>query len=78
MATISITIPDASLQRVVDGMCAWHGYSATLPDGTPNSQTKGQFVKARIAAFVKESVKNAETAAATVGVGSSVDGIGIS
>lgn len=30
MATISITIPDALLPRVIDGMCGSHFYQETI------------------------------------------------
>lgn len=67
MAVISITVPDAMLPRVVTALTAAGGYSATLPDGTPNPQTPAQFAKAMVAAYVKQVVKTyeAEQSAAT-------------
>lgn len=56
MAQISITIPDLVLPRVLDAMASIYGYQATLADGTPNPQTKAQFAKQQVAAFVKRTV----------------------
>lgn len=56
MAQITITIPDAVVQRVLTAMCNTYGYQATLPDGTPNPQTQAQFARAQLAAYVKAVV----------------------
>lgn len=64
MATISITIKDTQLQRVIDGICEDNNYQATVTnsDGTisPNPQTKAQFVKRIIIERVKGMVKAGE------------------
>jgi len=55
---LTITVPDATTRdKVIDGFAAYHGYRATLPDGTPNPQTKGLFAKMKVIAYVRESVK---------------------
>lgn len=59
MATITLNIPDAQLNRVVNGLATLYGYQATV-NGEPNPQTKAQFAKAQILRFVKESVKAVE------------------
>ena len=51
---------DEQLTRVVDAMCARHGYSATLGDGTPNPQTRREFVRQRIAQWVRGEVREHE------------------
>lgn len=60
MATISLTIPDAVIQRVLDALGGTYGYKATLEDGTPNPQTKAQFSKAVVADYVKKIVRQWE------------------
>lgn len=56
MATITITIPDNMIDRVVDAVCARGRYSAFLTDGvTPNPQTKAQFAKAQVVMFLRHS-----------------------
>lgn len=64
MANITITIPDAQLTRVVDGIAGQNNYQATIPDpanptGPPiaNPETKNQFVKRMMIKWAKESVK---------------------
>lgn len=58
MATISITVPDAVVARVLDAIAAQYGYDATR-DGT-----KAQFAKAILARFMKEVVVAYEATAA--------------
>lgn len=56
--TVSITIntpANITIPQVIDTLSAYWGYSATLPNGTANPQTKGQFIQQRIAQYVKES-----------------------
>jgi uncharacterized protein (DUF1800 family) len=65
MATIVITIPDAVLGRVIDGMAAAHGYQEVLEDDTPNPETKAQFARRIVRQFIKDSVKSAEVTAAS-------------
>ena len=60
MTTITITIPDAITQRVVLALCHRWGYSDTLEDGTPNTETKSAFVKRKMIEHLKRSVKEAE------------------
>lgn len=75
MAVIQIDIPDAQLTRVVNSYSAHYGYSATLPNGTANPQTKGQFAKAQLAKHLKEIVKLQEsnTAAAAAAASAKAD-----
>lgn len=63
MATISITIPDEHLQRVIDAITGHYGYTDTIPDpGDPegpeiaNPETKGEFTKRQVAEFIKNNV----------------------
>lgn len=64
MAQITITIPDAAIPRINDAFAAEFSYRATLPDGTPNPQTKGQFTKERVIAYIKAIVTHYEGSAA--------------
>ena len=62
MATISFTIPDALLPRVIAGMCGLHNYQATIqnPDNPgemiPNPESKADFVKRIIRQKIKRDV----------------------
>lgn len=58
MATISITIPDAVLPRVVEALCTANGYDPS------SGLTKNQFAKQSIARYVKQTVIDYETNAA--------------
>lgn len=63
MALISITIPDAQLTRVVDGIAGQYNYQAMVPGAAlsdppvTNPETKNAFVKRMMIKWVKESVK---------------------
>ncbi len=65
MAQISITIPNASVSRVVDGVCGFFNYQAILisPIGeqTPNPETKNQFAQRMVVVAVKSWVKSFES-----------------
>lgn len=58
MAQITIDIPDAIAQRVLETLARRFGYHETirLPDGTtePNPETKAHFVKRKIAELLKQ------------------------
>lgn len=60
MASITLTIPNAVTQRVLDGFCKNQGYAATLENGTPNPETQQQFMKRKIVEYVKTAVKASE------------------
>ena len=51
MATISITVPDAAVPRIVAG------FEATVRGGKPAGMTDAAFVKSRLAAYVKSVVR---------------------
>lgn len=70
MATITLTIPNAVAQRVLDGVSSKYGYSATLADGSANPQTKSEFVKAWLSKVLKDAVRDyeADTAAANAAI----------
>lgn len=61
MASITLTIADVNLNRVLDALSAKWGYSGS------GGQTKGQFVKQVLANYAKSAVKEyeAEQAAKT-------------
>lgn len=80
MANITIQIPDASLNRVINGICDAYEYDRAIM-GMPSPPTKTQFAKSRIIEFIKSTVRSAEvniaTRAAESTVSSEIDGIGI-
>ena len=66
MANFTITIPDAIVSRVVDGLAGQHGYQATTTDEdtgvvTPNPETKQDFARRMMRKWIKESVVAYET-----------------
>ncbi len=65
MATISITIPNASLTRVVDGVCGFFNYQAFIQPligpPEPNPETKNQFAQRMLVVAVKSWIKTFES-----------------
>lgn len=60
--TITITTPAAvPIATVVDTLATYWGYRDVI-NGQPNPQTKGQFIKAKIAAFVRQQYIDAKAA----------------
>jgi hypothetical protein len=87
MATtaISITIntpAGITIPQVVDALSAYWGYSATLTDGSPNPQTKGQFIQQKLAQYVKQSYIAAraqtDAEAARIAAINTANGVGVS
>lgn len=70
MPTISFTLSAADAARVVAALSVRFGYSATLPDGSDNPQSPAEFVRLRIAQWVKSETRDHElkTAQAAVSV----------
>lgn len=69
MATITFTIPDAQIARVVDAFAVAYGYQDTITnpvDGTtsPNPETSAQFMRRQIMVFIKNTVQSIEVLAA--------------
>jgi hypothetical protein len=72
MATITITIPDKSIDRVTDGFCYKYSYSPLVYDANgksiPNPETKSQFMRRKVVEYIKSgaveitSLPAAETA----------------
>lgn len=68
MATVSVTIPDAALPRVLDAFASAYGYDADK-DGP-----KADFAKKQVANFVMEVVRGQEaTKAANAALKSAAD-----
>lgn len=59
MAVISITIPDAQINRVIDGICLACNYQATI-NGVANPETKAQFAKRMLIEQMKALVSQGE------------------
>lgn len=60
MAQIVINIPDPVAPRVLNGFSSHYGYQATLDNGSPNPETKGQFAKRKLMEIIKHAVREAE------------------
>lgn len=85
MANITLTIPDGVLTRVIDGFARANNYRSTVFDENhveiPNPETKAQYCKRMLIAYIKASVLRAERDAAvdavSATVSSDVDAINI-
>ena len=64
MATITITIPDSVVARVVDALGTHYGYQAII-DGAPNPETKARFVQRMIRTHIKNIVREQEASVAS-------------
>lgn len=64
MATITLTIPDGIIQRVIDGVCLANNYQDTI-NGVPNTETKAQFAKRMLKEQTIRWIKQAEVIAAS-------------
>ena len=63
MAAITINVPAAQVNRVLDAMCTRFGYTGFEADGiTP--QSKSEFVRKLIIKYVKDNVAAHEAATA--------------
>jgi hypothetical protein len=64
--SLSLTVPDEVATEVLADFVHYHGYTDTIsapteenPEATiPNPQTKIAFAKAKLALFIKESIKS--------------------
>lgn len=65
MAQITITIPDAHLQRILNGFAYQHGYQDEIPAVganrrdilIPNPETKAQFTRRSLKRLILQSVR---------------------
>lgn len=67
MAQLTITIPPAITQRVINGFALTNNYQELLPDPNGplgstivNPETKVAFCKRKLLEYIKESVRTAE------------------
>lgn len=60
MATITLTIPDAQIQRVITAFCANYGYTQSQ---LPN-ETQANFTKRMVGLHIQDVVRNYESAQA--------------
>lgn len=67
MPTISLTLSSTDLTRAVDALGTRWGYQPFI-DGVTNPQTKGEFVRLRIAQWVKSEVHAHELGTAQAAV----------
>ncbi len=61
--TITLSIPDAQANRVVNALSISGSYQTTI-DGSPNPQTKARFVKQMLVSYVMDTVKSVEAQSA--------------
>ena len=70
MATVTLTIPNDQVQRVLDAMAGVYGYQSTIPDedGDPiaNPESLPVFAKRMIALKIKNQVKDWEVRQASL------------
>ncbi len=59
MASITLTVPNGVVTRITNAI----GYSATLPDGSPNAVSATQAIKDFLANDIKAQVKSFESPA---------------
>jgi len=52
MAKVPFTIPDDQVSRFVDGSAGAYNYQAVDAEGTPNPETKAQYAKRKIRAYI--------------------------
>lgn len=67
MPTITFTLSGADLARAVDALGTRWGYQAII-DGQPNPQSQGEFVRQRIARWIRQEVHAHELATAQAAV----------
>lgn len=61
MATLTLTIPAAQVDRIQDAICIpQHGYTGFLADGT-TPQSKADFLKTWVIKQVKKAIKQHES-----------------
>ena len=61
MASLTLTIPNSATTRVLNAVCQYGNYSATLRDGSANPQTQAEIVKQFLINYVKTIVIQTET-----------------
>jgi len=80
VATFSLEIPDAQVERVTEALAAFYGYQAELEDGTPNPELAVEFNRRMVAhelhlkvrAYEMEQAAAAARAAAAAAVDAEV------
>jgi hypothetical protein len=78
MATISFTIQDAQMPRIITAFKSNFGYQEFLPDGTtPNPETGAQFTKRMINEMIKGEVRNYEAGIAARQAAASVSSVDV-
>lgn len=64
MPTMTLTFSAANATRIVNALSVRYGYSPTLSDGTPNTQTPAEFVRLQVAQWLRNEVLAHESATA--------------
>jgi hypothetical protein len=68
MATVCFTVSPTDLARMVSALSTRWGYQATLPNGQANPQSAGEFVRLKIADYVRRETLDHELATAQAAV----------
>ena len=80
MSVITLNIPDAALPRIISAFVKVYNYQEFIKVNgvkTPNPETKVQFTRRMVIAFIKGVVKEEETRLAAANVVTDVDQIDI-
>jgi hypothetical protein len=56
MPDVTFSFPAAHLTRAINAITVRYGYSATLPDGSPNPESPAQFTKRQWRQFLVDAV----------------------
>lgn len=55
--SISLTVPNMTQAEIVNRLCIQLDYNPTMPDGSPNPQSKADFIKADVSRYLKNHLK---------------------
>lgn len=72
MATLTFTIDDTIDNKIINAFCDRFGYQATGPDGVANPQTKRQFFKAQVRAYIRDVYRDQKQREAEASVATNI------
>ena len=55
--SFSMTVPTTLLPVIEEAFCQTYGYAPTLPDGTANPITPGEFTRLQVVGFIQNVVE---------------------
>lgn len=77
MPQFILTYPAGDGARIADALTTRYGYSDTLPNGDPNPQTKTEFVRQLLVAWIKREVREHEAATASATAAAAVTSVNV-